>query len=185
MIDEPKPCDILCGKQQRFNKHFGNQIFRQIIKSFDERYSQADRKEEKMEITKHIVHVLKTQYGSRFIKPCRSGRWREVTDQVARDKVSHALRFAARQREGLPGPTMPVDERSPGGVAALSNALARTTFDDDECATDTEEISDSIDEAIFFLHQQELLRDAVLSEETDAWIAESLEFALASTRDDR
>jgi hypothetical protein len=95
IIGQAKPLDILCGKQQNFANHQGNILFREWINAFKDEYSTSG-KESKMKITKHIVQSLQLQFGSRFIKPAGHGRWKRVSDQAARDKVSHALRFAAK-----------------------------------------------------------------------------------------
>lgn len=91
----PASCDILCGKDKTYNKHQGNQIFREIIVSYQDVYSQAGTKQDKMNITKEIVQNLQGEFGARFLK-LHKGQWQEISDQMARDKVSHALRFAAK-----------------------------------------------------------------------------------------
>lgn len=100
MIEQPSPYDILCGKDKSFSHHPGNLIFRDVILSFQERYANANSKPEKMQITKEIVQMLQATYNSRFIKLKPQGGetqvWGEISDQAARDKVSHALRFASR-----------------------------------------------------------------------------------------
>ena len=51
-----------------------------------------------MKITKEIVTTMQSKYNSRFLKQCGDD-WQEISDQVARDKVSHALRFASKTKE--------------------------------------------------------------------------------------
>jgi hypothetical protein len=92
---EPAPFDILCGKDKTFNKHQGNRVFRQTISAFQDAYAKAASKQHKMGITKEIVQKLRAEHGSRFVK-LQKGQWQEISDQMARDKVSHALRFAAK-----------------------------------------------------------------------------------------
>lgn len=99
-IPEPRLFDILCGKDKTFNKHHGNQVFRETIVSYQDMYMQSRSKHEKMLITKEIVASLQAKYNARFVKLSKNGsEWVEITDQVARDKVSHALRFAAKQEQ--------------------------------------------------------------------------------------
>jgi hypothetical protein len=93
--DVAAPFDILCGKDKTFNKHKGNQVFRNTIATFQDVYACAATKQDKMNITKEIVQKLRTEYGARFVK-LHKGHWQEISDQMARDKVSHALRFAAK-----------------------------------------------------------------------------------------
>jgi hypothetical protein len=92
---DPAPFDILCGKDKTFNKHQGNRVFRQTISAFQDAYAKAASKQHKMNITKEIVQNLQAEHGSRFVK-LQKGHWQEISEQMARDKVSHALRFAAK-----------------------------------------------------------------------------------------
>lgn len=92
---EPAPFDILCGKDKTFNKHQGNRIFRHTISAFQDAYAKAASKQHKMSITKEIVQKLRAEHGARFVK-LQKGQWQEISEQMARDKVSHALRFAAK-----------------------------------------------------------------------------------------
>lgn len=97
LISTPTETDILCGKDKTFAKHAGNQTFRDMIISYAEVYSKAVTKQSKMQLTKEIVTTLQKSYSARFLQPSRCGNgWVEISDQVARDKTSHALRFAAK-----------------------------------------------------------------------------------------
>lgn len=54
-----------------------------------------------MRLTKEIVHSIRSKYQARFIRwNVGADGWEEISDQVARDKVSHALRFAAKGAKG-------------------------------------------------------------------------------------
>jgi len=85
----------MCGKDKTHAKQQGNRLFKDKIEETKVAYSQAPSKQEKMVITKEIVTFMQTEYGSRFLKMV-DGQWVEINNQAARDKVSHALRFAAR-----------------------------------------------------------------------------------------
>lgn len=50
-----------------------------------------------MKITRSVVDFMIRTFNSRFLKKTASGDWEEITIAAARDKVSHALRFSARQ----------------------------------------------------------------------------------------
>jgi hypothetical protein len=114
------PFDILCGKDKTFSKHEGNQIFSKTIATFQDVYASAASKQDKMNITKEIVQKLRTEYGARFVKLHR-GNWQEISDQVARDKVSHALRFAAKGGRGWSGSrTKPCLKTAPSRMIACS-----------------------------------------------------------------
>lgn len=97
LISAPAATDILCGKDKTFARHPANKTFRDMIVSYAQVYSKAVTKQSKMQLTKEIVTTLQQSYNARFLQPSRCGRgWVEISDQVARDKTSHALRFAAK-----------------------------------------------------------------------------------------
>jgi hypothetical protein len=91
--------DILCGKDKTYATHLGNRIFRAAIVAFRDLYSAARCKQDKMTITRAVVHKLRQEYGSRFVR-FYDGQWEEISDVMARDKVSHALRFSLREGSG-------------------------------------------------------------------------------------
>lgn len=133
IIEKPGTFDILCGKDKTFNKHHGNRIFREMIVSYHDVYAKAVSKHDKMQITKEIVNTLQSKYNARFIKSVSSSsssrnrgrqggkdgaQWQEISNQVARDKVSHALRFASRP-SGVAGTAGGMGSGS-GSVSCLS-----------------------------------------------------------------
>jgi hypothetical protein len=96
-ITSPSDIDILCGKDKTFNKHPGNLLYRQLIEEHAERYSNECSKQIKMKVTKVIVGQLEAS-GARFIRMIGDNNndgWQEITNQQAREKISHALRFCA------------------------------------------------------------------------------------------
>lgn len=126
IITDPGPFDILCGKDKSFNNHHGNQIFRDVIFSYRRVYAQAWTKVDKMNLTKEIVNLLQTKHNARFLK-CGNAVdvWEEISNQAARDKVSHALRFAARSPTLpplAPLPKQPKRAASAGAAAGSSNS---------------------------------------------------------------
>ena len=96
-IMEPCKYDILCGKDKECLSHYGSRRFRSVIEAHRDEYQQATTKQEKMNITRKIVATL-NRLSCRFLKyndelQC----WQEISHVAARDKVSHALRFANRK----------------------------------------------------------------------------------------
>jgi hypothetical protein len=85
----PDPFDVLFGRGKFVQEHSGNQIFRQMIEAYRERYETA-MKVEKTHIAKEIVQTIHDS-GGRFMKQS-DDRWIEVSLEVARDKVSHSFR---------------------------------------------------------------------------------------------
>lgn len=104
----------VCGKDKTHSKHVGNQIYRAKIEQLASQYAAATTKQGKMYITRGIVESMQCTHGSRFLRqvntPTNTGSgngvgWMELTDQQARDKTSHALRFYLKNikhREGQP-----------------------------------------------------------------------------------
>jgi hypothetical protein len=97
-IEQPNEYDILCGKDKTFSKHKGNIVFREKIMSMASEYRIASTKPARMKLTKVIVDSLKAEYNAKFLRsiPISNDKyvWEEISDQQARDKTSHALRFA-------------------------------------------------------------------------------------------
>jgi len=96
VVVEPEQYDILCGKDKECISHFGSVHFREVIEGHRIQYQQATTKQEKMDITRNIVVVLNL-LSCRFLKyNSQLKGWQEISHIAARDKVSHALRFANR-----------------------------------------------------------------------------------------
>ena len=100
-IAEPLKTDVLCGKDTTLARHPGNQLFREKIQAELPQYLKARSKQDKMKITKSIVQFVTIKQKSRFLKLKNNGQWVEIDGTAARDKVSHALRFAARQQKKI------------------------------------------------------------------------------------
>mmetsp|Transcript_31805 Transcript_31805/g.53149 ORF Transcript_31805/g.53149 Transcript_31805/m.53149 type:complete len:295 (+) Transcript_31805:341-1225(+) len=90
--------DVLFGRGKPYQGHAGNIRLHQIVNLYRPRYSGA-RRHEKTEMAEEIVQIIKTGGGShlpgRFLKKLDGDEhdaWVEVSDIVAREKVSHALR---------------------------------------------------------------------------------------------
>ncbi|CAB9508160.1 expressed unknown protein [Seminavis robusta] len=94
VVEVPLRTDILCGKDKSCVSHEGSVNFRKTIDKYRERYcSEETSKQERMSITKEIV--AKLSKSSRFLKyDTKDQVWKTITALAARDKVSHALRFA-------------------------------------------------------------------------------------------
>jgi hypothetical protein len=93
-ITSPADIDILCGKDKTFNKHPGNLLYRQLIEEHAQGYTNECSKQIKMKVTKDIVGQMERS-GARFIRKVGNECWKEISNQEARDKTSHALRYCA------------------------------------------------------------------------------------------
>mmetsp|Transcript_11916 Transcript_11916/g.19746 ORF Transcript_11916/g.19746 Transcript_11916/m.19746 type:complete len:235 (-) Transcript_11916:54-758(-) len=96
----PKRFDIICGRDKLSHAHVGNKRFRIVVEMNRERYQTAPSRDEKTRITCDIVSMIRScRPGGRFLKmdemeDSNTGTWKDVGDDYAREKVSHALRSA-------------------------------------------------------------------------------------------
>ena len=104
--------DVLCGRDRHIHSHPGNRCFRHLINTFRERYQNAKHREAKTAMTSEIVDTVK-KYGGRFLKQDPDGRWREVDQSYAHEKVSHALRSAKDPNRPKPKRTRTVAIKPP------------------------------------------------------------------------
>ena len=105
LVKEPSALDVLCGQDANYGLHTGNKILRKQIDLVLPSYRQTNDRREKIARIDEIITFMRIHYKSRFLKPRpqpdANGEtvWEEVSEQSVRDKVSHALRFAARRLE--------------------------------------------------------------------------------------
>lgn len=100
-ILRPAHMDVLFGRGKPYQSHPGNNRLHEVVELCKDRYSQA-RRHVKTEIAQEIVDYIKVgcTVPGRFLKRVEGdGTWAEVSDDVARDKVSHALRGKPRKDE--------------------------------------------------------------------------------------
>ena len=97
MIVSLEPFDVLLGRGKPIQKRLGNRLIRLLIDQNCNRYNKAPRLE-KRAIANEIVQGIKSNNGKlpgRFLRLCGSTEqegWKEVSDAVAIDKVSHIFR---------------------------------------------------------------------------------------------
>ena len=111
----PTKFDILCGQSRICASHTGNRRFQVVLDTYAERYDAVTSKQEKMNLTKEIVGCIHASNG-RFLK-YKNGSWTEISNVLARDKVSHALRTKVaswkRQKEEAAAPKTTEKAKSP------------------------------------------------------------------------
>jgi hypothetical protein len=90
----PRRFDVLFGKGKNIAEHTGNLRAGLVVEMNRSRYEKAT-KFEKTQVAERIVHLIHLSYG-RFLKKEKFG-WVEVSDDAAREKISH---FFRRLREG-------------------------------------------------------------------------------------
>jgi hypothetical protein len=102
-INRPEPFDVICGRGRPYQEHHGNKRLHEIAAVHKPQYLVSKRRFKKG-IAEMIVKSIKndeTQPG-RFLKRVDDEDdevWEDVSDEVAREKVSHVLRFKSKSYE--------------------------------------------------------------------------------------
>lgn len=86
----PSPYSVICGRGKDCFESIGNRRFRVIVRIFLEQYKAAKTKLDKSAIVNKIVDTILSAGGG-FVK-YHCGRWWEVTDGMAREKVGAMIR---------------------------------------------------------------------------------------------
>ena len=91
---------------QPFQTHSGNLNLAKIIEEHQARFESADRLH-KTALSWDIVKLIQKDLGGKFLeKDGTSGAWREVSQDVAREKVAYGFRSLVKmQRLGENGAT--------------------------------------------------------------------------------
>lgn len=87
----PGDRDVICGRGKKNWGHSGNVHFRNVIRRNLPRYLDAPAKNDKTMVVISIVDEIRAE-GGRFLKDDIYGRWYDIGDAQARDKVGHSLR---------------------------------------------------------------------------------------------
>jgi len=136
--------DILCGKEKHCVSHPGSLNFRAAIDKYASKYQEAVTKQEKMNVTKEIYDSLGSQ-NSRFLKFNADAKgWEELSSLLARDKISHALRFANREKKA-PSTSKPRSKKghrrtgSDSSTSTLATAATELSVEDFDYLLDDNE----------------------------------------------
>ena len=91
----PSTCHVVCGKGKACYTHPGNQAFRKLVKINLARYTGATNRFEKSKVANEIAQFI-MQNGGGFVKmDPNTGRWLDVGDAAAKEKVSQTMRETA------------------------------------------------------------------------------------------
>ena len=98
LVDFPRSLDVVLGRGRPYQGYPGNMRLATFIDQQRAQYQSLDRLN-KTHLSLEVVRMIKNS-GGRFLKRCDddSGRWWEVPDDVAREKVSHGFRTKTRRR---------------------------------------------------------------------------------------
>jgi len=101
---EPGPFDVICSQGKTAKSHPGNVYFQSVIIKRAKEYASAIEKRNKSKIVRNIIETIqaKSPHGG-FVKKDGDDRWRVVSLDQAREKVSQSLRdtLAGRYRSSL------------------------------------------------------------------------------------
>lgn len=92
---KPSQNSVICGRGKRCYASVGNLKLREVVLLCLPKYSKATTKKEKTEIVTAVMdHILDSCPGriGAFIKSDDLGRWYEVGEQVARERISSIFR---------------------------------------------------------------------------------------------
>jgi hypothetical protein len=92
-IPFPSPFDILLGRGRPYQDYTGNQWLHTFITAHYERFQDAgSRYGHKIEICSELIQMIR-ESGGRFLKRSKDENgWQVVSDQVIKEKISHAFR---------------------------------------------------------------------------------------------
>jgi hypothetical protein len=119
VILKPRETDVLFGRGRSHRDNPGNKRMQLTVDVHRDAYDNADR-DKKTEITKAIVKIIKSQ-GNRFLKfDKREKVWHEVSDEMSRRKVGHAM------RDGWNRPLGQIDPKLFEGIPFISDDVRKT-----------------------------------------------------------
>ena len=127
----PRCGDVRLGRGGRTNEHPGNMRLREIVKYYWQAYNQA-RTIDKHQVSKSIVSALRNANPpSRFLRHNEGpGRWEDVGDKRAAEKVSQTLRKKDQcSHEGS------TNQSSKGGVCKTHGVNVKRKLCDNEGCT--------------------------------------------------
>jgi hypothetical protein len=97
---QPGCYDVVCGRGKGSYNRPGNKRFRAIVATFASAYQQARTKVDKSAVLSGIVDKVRsynnpdTGLPTQFVKYTKGTGWVQIGDDLAREKVGHAMREA-------------------------------------------------------------------------------------------
>jgi len=97
-VKEPLATDVICGRGKMTASHPANRRFRELVDSHKAAYQNSKRRDEKTRITCELVDKLRAEGRFVLFDP-NTKLWYEVSEEYAREKVSHSLRSRSTSTE--------------------------------------------------------------------------------------
>jgi len=117
-VDEPLPTDVICGRGKMTASHPANRRFRELVDSRKAAYQNSKRRDEKTRITCELVDKLRGEGRFVLFDP-ETKLWYEVSDEYAREKVSHSLRSRSSSEQRA--------NNASNSIRILNNAVRHET----------------------------------------------------------
>ena len=93
VFSERTEVDVLCERGAASNKHEGNLVYLDYVRSLREQYRKLPNDKMKTNLIMNVIEWVHRR-GGRFLKRKEkdSDLWFEITEKAAREKVGQALR---------------------------------------------------------------------------------------------
>jgi hypothetical protein len=147
--ETPGYFDVLLGRGRTHLRHPGNERMRSAADMHSMRYNATTLRKEKTAITQQIVEIIQSSGDppGRFLEFDREvDGWVKVGDEVARRKVSHAIRYDSRYKKRKAPPETfeaSVQEASTHRSDALRRGTARSGNHQERSGDRTPLVSDA------------------------------------------
>lgn len=135
-IKEVNENDVLCGRGGATNSHAGNRSYREIVKSYKDKYLKAKKKQKPNVAAEVVAKIRSLDPPGRFLKKDKETGWYlDIGDARAKEKTSQALREGAplirkQMSEGKRGNEMGEDEAgSDDGGSATGSGSGKSSPD--------------------------------------------------------
>jgi hypothetical protein len=89
---KPASYTVIVGRGRESKENIGNKRLRVLAANCLPKYSNATDKRTKTRIVSSLVSMVRDAPGGAFVKHGKDGRWYEVNDAVAREKVGYTFR---------------------------------------------------------------------------------------------
>jgi len=100
---QPDECTVICGRGKAAVNRDGNRRFKAIVDEHIDEYRDAVTKADKSSVVNSILDKVRRHPNARFVAQ-KKGRWFEISEEQAREKVGHTLREAiAKKHQSLGG----------------------------------------------------------------------------------
>eukprot|EP00549_Striatella_unipunctata_P013011 CAMPEP_0118674634 /NCGR_PEP_ID=MMETSP0800-20121206/997_1 /TAXON_ID=210618 ORGANISM="Striatella unipunctata, Strain CCMP2910" /NCGR_SAMPLE_ID=MMETSP0800 /ASSEMBLY_ACC=CAM_ASM_000638 /LENGTH=211 /DNA_ID=CAMNT_0006569851 /DNA_START=52 /DNA_END=687 /DNA_ORIENTATION=- len=96
---DPLEYDVICGKGKKAYRHKGNKRLRDTIDYHLEEYTNAKRRIDKRAIITNIFCEIRGKKGGFVRYACTDGRWYDIGDSKAREKIGQMFRDTLELRK--------------------------------------------------------------------------------------